>query len=47
MTEKLEKIPYGQHFVDDDDIAAVVDVLENRFLTQGSLVTDFEKCIAN
>jgi UDP-4-amino-4,6-dideoxy-N-acetyl-beta-L-altrosamine transaminase len=46
MTGMLKKIPYGQHFVDDDDIASVVDVLANRFLTQGSLVTDFEKCIA-
>lgn len=35
-------IPYGKHQVDQQDIDAVVDVLENRFLTQGSLVPKFE-----
>lgn len=36
-------IPYGKHQVDEDDIAAVVDVLCNRFLTQGELVPEFER----
>jgi UDP-4-amino-4,6-dideoxy-N-acetyl-beta-L-altrosamine transaminase len=36
-------IPYGKHQVDEDDIAAVVDVLCNRFLTQGDLVPEFER----
>lgn len=36
-------IPYGKHTVDDDDIAAVVDVLQNQFLTQGKQVPAFEK----
>lgn len=35
-------IPYGKHQVDDEDIAAVVDVLCNKFLTQGQLVPEFE-----
>ncbi|MEP1447161.1 MAG: UDP-4-amino-4,6-dideoxy-N-acetyl-beta-L-altrosamine transaminase [Paraglaciecola sp.] len=35
-------IPYGRHQVDQQDIDAVVDVLENRFLTQGALVPKFE-----
>lgn len=39
-------IPYGKHYVDDEDIAAVVDVLNNRFLTQGSLVSEFEQSLA-
>ena len=36
-------IPYGKHQVDDDDIASVVDVLCNKFLTQGQLVPEFER----
>lgn len=43
MSKPNQKIPYGKHYVDGDDIASVVDVLENRFLTQGSLVTEFEE----
>lgn len=35
-------IPYGKHVVDEDDINAVVDVLRNQFLTQGSVVPQFE-----
>jgi UDP-4-amino-4,6-dideoxy-N-acetyl-beta-L-altrosamine transaminase len=36
-------IPYGKHQVDDDDVAAVVDVLCNKFLTQGQLIPEFER----
>jgi UDP-4-amino-4,6-dideoxy-N-acetyl-beta-L-altrosamine transaminase len=36
-------IPYGKHQVDEDDIASVVDVLCNKFLTQGQLVPEFER----
>ncbi|MFT4940875.1 MAG: UDP-4-amino-4,6-dideoxy-N-acetyl-beta-L-altrosamine transaminase [Paraglaciecola sp.] len=36
-------IPYGKHQVDDEDIASVVDVLCNKFLTQGQLVPAFER----
>lgn len=43
MSTPNQKIPYGKHYVDGDDIASVVDVLENRFLTQGTLVTEFEE----
>ena len=35
-------IPYGKHSIDENDIASVIDVLENRFLTQGSLIPEFE-----
>lgn len=35
-------IPYGSHSVDQSDISAVVDVLENAFLTQGQQVPAFE-----
>lgn len=36
-------IPYGSHSIDQSDIAAVVDVLENAFLTQGQQVPVFEE----
>ena len=39
-------IPYGKHYIDQDDIDAVVDVLENHPLTQGKKVSDFEDAIA-
>jgi len=40
-------IPYGKHHIDDDDIKAVVDVLKNKFLTQGPMIEKFEKAICD
>jgi len=40
-------IPYGSHFLDDDDIDAVVEVLRNGWLTQGPKVAEFEKLVAS
>ncbi|MDT0628231.1 UDP-4-amino-4,6-dideoxy-N-acetyl-beta-L-altrosamine transaminase [Alteromonas sp. W364] len=40
-------IPYGKHHVDSDDIDAVVDVLENHFLTQGTKVPEFEQALCD
>ncbi|GGO73893.1 UDP-4-amino-4,6-dideoxy-N-acetyl-beta-L-altrosamine transaminase [Bowmanella pacifica] len=40
-------IPYGRHHIDPKDVAAVVDVLENQFLTQGQQVPKFEHVLAN
>jgi UDP-4-amino-4,6-dideoxy-N-acetyl-beta-L-altrosamine transaminase len=40
-------IPYGKHLVDEDDIDAVVDVLRNQFLTQGSVVPQFEQALCD
>jgi UDP-4-amino-4,6-dideoxy-N-acetyl-beta-L-altrosamine transaminase len=39
-------IPYGRHFIDEDDIQAVVDVLRNGALTQGPVIEAFEGAIA-
>ncbi len=39
-------IPYGRQWVDDDDIAAVVDVLRSDMLTTGPVVARFEKALA-
>jgi dTDP-4-amino-4,6-dideoxygalactose transaminase len=35
-------IPYGRHFIQDDDIAAVVSALRSNWLTTGPLVEEFE-----
>ena len=39
------EIPYGRQSVDDDDIAAVVDVLRGDWLTQGPAVDRFEDAL--
>jgi UDP-4-amino-4,6-dideoxy-N-acetyl-beta-L-altrosamine transaminase len=38
-------IPYGRQSVDDDDIAAVVEVLKGDWLTQGPAVEEFETAL--
>jgi len=39
-------IPYGKHYLDDEDIQSVIDVLKDGFLTQGPKVAEFEKVLA-
>ena len=39
-------IPYGRQDITDADIAAVVDVLQSDFLTQGLMVPRFEQTVA-
>jgi len=43
----IPMIPYGRQEVDDDDIAAVVDVLKSDWLTTGPKVTEFEVAVAD
>ena len=40
-------IPYGLHYVDEEDIQAVSDLLRHGSLTQGPLVTQFEQAVAD
>ncbi|MBM3359088.1 MAG: UDP-4-amino-4,6-dideoxy-N-acetyl-beta-L-altrosamine transaminase [Betaproteobacteria bacterium] len=40
-------LPYGRHYVDDDDIQAVVEVLRHGWLTQGPKIAEFEQAIAD
>lgn len=40
-------IPYGKHYIDDDDIRAVTDVLKNGQLTQGPRIEEFERVVAD
>jgi len=42
-----EMIPYATQTIDEDDIEAVVRALRSPFLTQGPLVADFEKQVAD
>jgi len=43
----IDVIPYGKHYIDEDDIQAVTDVLRNGMLTQGPKVFEFESKIAD
>lgn len=40
-------IPYGKHYVDEDDIAAVVATLRSSHLTQGPMVEKLENAICD
>lgn len=42
----MKNIPYGKHFIDEDDIQAVVDVLKSSNLTQGPIVDKYEQSFA-
>ena len=39
-------LPYGRHWLDEDDIGAVIEVLRSDWLTTGSKVGEFEKAFA-
>jgi UDP-4-amino-4,6-dideoxy-N-acetyl-beta-L-altrosamine transaminase len=41
-----EFLPYGRQGVDDDDVAAVVEVLRSAYLTTGPAVTHFETALS-
>ena len=41
----LEFLPYGRQWIDDDDIAAVMDVLRSDYLTTGPAVPCFEAAL--
>ena len=39
-------IPYGKHYIDQDDIKSVIKVLKSDNLTQGPLIKTFENVVA-
>ncbi len=47
MNQENQFIPYGRQSIDDDDIAAVVDVLRSDWLTTGPKVDEFEKAVCS
>ncbi len=46
MTDKPSFLPYGRQSIDEDDIAAVVEVLRGDWLTQGPNIDAFESELA-
>ena len=40
-------IPYGRHYIDEDDIQSVVNTLRSGFLTQGPTIDKFETAFAH
>jgi len=40
-------IPYGRHWIEEDDVAAVVRALRSGWLTTGPLVPEFERAFAH
>ena len=40
-------LPYGHHTIDEEDIAAVVEVLRSEWITQGPKVEEFERAVAD
>ena len=47
MSRTNKKIPYGFHSIDDSDIQAVVDILENSAIAQGQTVEDFGQALVD
>jgi len=43
---RKDKLPYGQHWLDEDDIAVVVEVLRSDWLTTGPKTAEFEGTFA-
>jgi len=40
----MEKfIPYGKHYIDEEDIKSVVEVLKSDYITQGNKIPEFEE----
>ena len=43
---RAKLLPYGRQTIDEDDIAAVVEVLRSDWLTTGPKVEEFERALA-
>ena len=46
LPRRTAPLPYGRQWIDDDDIAAVVEVLRSDWLTTGPKVEEFEAAFA-
>lgn len=47
MQDTFDMISYGRQWIDDDDVASVVEALKSPSLTQGPAVSAFEKALCN
>lgn len=45
--QRQSLIPYARQWIDEDDISAVVKVLQSEWLTTGPKVAEFEQALAN
>ena len=45
-SQRVKILPYGHHVIEDDDIAAVVEVLRGEWLTTGPATRAFEQALA-
>jgi len=43
MSQKF--IPYGRHYIDEDDIKEVIEVLKSDWITTGPKITEFEEAV--
>lgn len=46
LEDPAHSIPYGRQWIEDDDVAAVVEALRSDWLTTGPAVDSFERAIA-
>lgn len=44
---RKQRLPYGRHFIDEEDIKTVVEVLKSDWITTGPYVSKFEQEFAN
>jgi UDP-4-amino-4,6-dideoxy-N-acetyl-beta-L-altrosamine transaminase len=44
---RKELLPYGHQWLDESDLAAVVKALKGDWITQGPLIDEFERCVAD
>lgn len=47
MDKRDSFLPYGQQWINEDDIQAVVDILKSPYLTTGPNIAQFEKSVAD
>jgi len=46
MSRREQFLPYGQQWIEEDDIAAVVETLQSPYLTTGPKIAQFEQSVA-
>jgi len=47
MSKRTEFLPYGQQWIEDDDIQAIVETLQSPYLTTGPKIAEFERSVAD
>jgi len=46
MSRREQFLPYGQQWIEEDDIAAVIETLQSPYLTTGPKIAQFERAVA-